>query len=148
MDERSEVAGTYLGQAQLDVGPRTDILDGGPKAEGMLLMLRAMGPQVLATDEIGQPADAEAVAEAAKAGVAVLATAHADGPEEAGRRPILARLLADDYFQRLVVLDASRGPGTVRGVFACGQPAGAEVKPCSGSWVPCLSWPVRAASVI
>ena len=111
-------------------------------------MLRAMGPQVLATDEMGQPADAEAVAEAAKAGVAVLATAHADGPEEAGRRPILAGLLANDYFQRLVVLDASRGPGTIRAVFARGQPVGAEVKPCSGPWVPCSSWQVRVASAI
>ena len=28
VDERSEIAGSYQGLAQLDVGPRTDLLDG------------------------------------------------------------------------------------------------------------------------
>ncbi|MGE5529380.1 MAG: stage III sporulation protein AA [Patescibacteria group bacterium] len=148
VDERSEVAGTYLGRPQLDVGPRTDVLDGAPKAEGISLMLRAMGPQVLATDEIGRPEDAEAVAEAAKAGVAVLATAHAGSPEEAGHRPILGRILAGGYFQRLVVLDASRGPGTVRGLYEPVRQPQTGVSACSVSWAPCASWPARAVSAV
>ena len=146
VDERSEVAGTYLGQPQLDVGPRTDVLDGAPKAEGMLLMLRAMSPSVLATDEIGRPEDAEAIAEATKAGVAVLTTAHAASPDEASRRPTLARLLAEGYFQRLVVLEGGPVPGRIRGIYEPGRRPGAEVGSCCGSWVPCASWPARAAS--
>lgn len=143
VDERSEVAGTYLGQAQLDIGPRTDVLDGAPKAEGMLLMLRAMSPTVLATDEIGRAEDVEAVAEAAKAGVAILTTAHAADPEEARQRPVLGQLLTAPFFRRLVVLDAKDGPGTVRGIY---QPESAEVNSCSVSWAPCVSWAARAAS--
>jgi len=148
VDERSEVAGTHLGRAQLDIGPRTDVLDGCPKAEGMLLMLRAMSPQVLATDEIGRTEDAEAIAEAAKAGVAVLTTAHAADAEEAGHRPILAQLLAGSYFHRLVVLDASRGPGTVRGIHEPSRGPGVEASSCCVSWVPCSSWPARAVLAI
>lgn len=146
VDERSEVAGTYLGRPQLDVGPRTDVLDGAPKSEGMLLMLRAMSPDILATDELGEPEDAAAIAEAAKAGVAVLTTAHAGSAEEAARRPVLAQLLGAGYFQRLVVLDAGRGPGTIRGIYRFEARANGGNGGCCGSWVPCSSSPARAAS--
>lgn len=37
VDERSELAACYMGIPQNDVGLRTDILDGCPKAEGMLI---------------------------------------------------------------------------------------------------------------
>jgi len=146
VDERSEVAGTYLGRPQLDVGPRTDVLDGAPKAEGMLLMLRAMSPDVLATDELGEAAEAVVVAEAAKAGVAVLATAHAGSLEEARQRPVLAELLAAGYFQRLIVLDASHGPGTVKAVYRFAPTREERDGACSGSWVPCSFWSERVAS--
>lgn len=117
VDERSEVAGCYAGVPQRDVGPRTDVLDACPKAEGMMLLIRAMSPAVVAVDEIGRPADAAAVMEALHAGVAVLATAHGDSLEEICRRPALAELLAAGAFQRVAVIGRSRGPGTVERVI-------------------------------
>ena len=45
VDERSEIAGCYLGVAQNDVGIRTDVLDCCPKAEGMMMLIRAMSPR-------------------------------------------------------------------------------------------------------
>ena len=53
VDERSEIAGTFRGMAQNDVGMRTDVLDGCPKAEGMMLLLRSMAPEIIAVDELG-----------------------------------------------------------------------------------------------
>ena len=53
VDERSEIAACFGGVAQCDLGPRTDVMDGCPKSEGMLMMLRSMSPQVLAVDEAG-----------------------------------------------------------------------------------------------
>ena len=38
-DERGEIAATWLGQPQFRVGRRTDVLDGCPKSEGMLMLL-------------------------------------------------------------------------------------------------------------
>lgn len=76
IDERSELAGAFCGIPQNDLGPRCDVLDGCPKALGLMLALRAMSPDVLITDEIGTAADMEAVSEAALCGVAVLASAH------------------------------------------------------------------------
>ena len=54
VDERSEIAGCVQGIPQHDVGPRTDVLDGCPKAEGMMMMIRSMSPDILVVDEIGR----------------------------------------------------------------------------------------------
>ena len=40
-DERHELAACRDGVPTLDVGPRTDVMDGGPKAASILHMLRA-----------------------------------------------------------------------------------------------------------
>ncbi len=117
VDERSEVAGCVRGVPQRDVGPRTDVLDGCPKAEGLMLMIRALSPQVVAVDEIGRPEDAVAVMEALHAGVAVLATAHGWNLADVRRRPALAELLKVGAFERAVILGRSRGPGTVEAVI-------------------------------
>lgn len=116
VDERSEVAGCWEGVPQRDVGPRTDVLDACPKAEGLMLLVRSLSPQVVAVDEIGRAADAEAVLEALHAGVAVLATAHGSSVEDVSRRPALAELVRSGAFDRAVVLCRSRGPGTVEAV--------------------------------
>ena len=44
VDERSEIAGCYQGNPQLDIGLHTDVLDGCPKIEGIYLLLRTMSP--------------------------------------------------------------------------------------------------------
>ena len=57
VDERSEIAGCVNGTPQLQFGPRVDVLDACPKAEGMMMMIRSMSPDVLIVDEIGREED-------------------------------------------------------------------------------------------
>jgi len=123
VDERSELAGCHAGVPQLDVGPRTDVLDGCPKAEGMMMLVRSMSPQVVVTDELGRPEDVAAVEEVINSGAAVLASVHGGSVEEAARRPALAKLLSGGLFERVVLLGRSRGPGTVEAVMT-GEEAG------------------------
>lgn len=104
-DERGEVAALWQGTPQFDVGRRTDVLDGCGKAEGLILLLRGMNPQVLAADEITHPADVKAMEEAAGCGVALLATAHAGDVDDLGRRPVYRALLEAEVFHRAVVLE-------------------------------------------
>ena len=86
VDERSEIAGTFRGMAQNDVGMRTDVLDSCPKAEGMLLLLRSMSPDVIAVDELGGEEEIRCVRQALRCGCTVLATMHAGSLLEAAGR--------------------------------------------------------------
>lgn len=101
-DERGEVAAMYNGLPQLEVGRRTDVMEGCPKAQGLMLLLRAMNPQVLAVDEITARSDVEAMMTAAGCGVTLLATAHGAGRADLERRPLYRPLLEESLFRFLV----------------------------------------------
>lgn len=112
-DERSELAGCYRGVPQLDVGCRTDVMDCCPRGQGLEMMLRSMGPQVVAADEIGRREDVRALEDVLAAGVAVLTTAHARDLAEAEQRPVLRSLLREGYFQRGIILQRQGGVPSV-----------------------------------
>lgn len=117
VDERSEIAGCVSGIPQKDIGPRTDVLDACPKAEGMMMMIRSMAPDVLITDEIGRPEDALALEEAIHAGITVLTSAHGKDVKDIMRRPVLSRLLQSGIFERYLVLSRTPRIGTIAGVY-------------------------------
>lgn len=101
-DERGEVAAMYNGLPQLEVGRRTDVAEGCPKAQGLMLLLRAMNPQVLAVDEITAPEDVRALITAAGCGVTLLATAHGEDRTDLERRSLYRPLLEEGLFRFLV----------------------------------------------
>jgi stage III sporulation protein AA len=109
VDERSELAACVKGVPRFDLGPRTDVMDGCPKAEGMMMMIRALSPEVLIVDEIGRQEDALAIREALHAGIRVIATAHGTNLDDVQRRPVLKELAEEHVFTRYVVLGRRRG---------------------------------------
>ena len=115
-DERSEIAGTYLGQSAYDLGPRTDILDGCPKAEGMMMLIRSMGPDVIVTDEIGRTEDAAAIEDAVCAGINIVASIHGSSYEEAAASRI-GDIIKNGIFSRLIFLTNNPRTGTVKEVM-------------------------------
>ncbi|GAB6156885.1 stage III sporulation protein AA [Desulfotomaculum varum] len=117
VDERSEIAGCYRGIPQQDVGPRTDVLDACPKAAGMMMLLRSMGPAVIATDEIGRREDVAALEEVLHAGVKVLTTVHGGSLAELADRPALQYLFKIKAIERFVILGRSKGVGTVEDII-------------------------------
>ena len=108
-DERGEIAALFDGVPQLDVGPRTDVMEGCPKAWGLMTLLRGMNPQVLAVDEITAPEDEAALVSAAGCGVTLLATAHGAGREDLSRRKLYRGLLEEGVFRRLVRIRREAG---------------------------------------
>ena len=107
-DERGEVAACERGVPALDVGPNTDVMDGCPKRLAIPMLVRCMGPEMVATDELGGSEDAAAVLDAARCGVKAAATAHAAGLEDALRRPGLGELIRAGAFEKILIL---KGPG-------------------------------------
>ena len=117
VDERSEIGGAYQGLAQNSLGLRTDLLDRAPKAEGMLLLIRSMSPDVIVTDEIGSRQDLEAIKEALNAGVRVITTVHGNNLREVKARPSLKGLFKANTFSRIIILSQKFGPGTVEQII-------------------------------
>jgi stage III sporulation protein AA len=117
VDERSEIAACDKGIPRFELGPRTDVLDACPKAEGMMMLIRSMSPEILVVDEIGRMEDATAIHEAVHAGIRVIATAHGLNHEDVRQRPVLKELLTEGVFSRIVVLGNREGAGTLEGVY-------------------------------
>lgn len=116
VDERSELGGTYRGYPQNDVGVRTDIIDSCRKHEGIMLLLRSMSPNVIATDEIGDEKDIKAIHEAIKAGVKIISTVHGDGISDILSKPRLRDIISEKVFERIIVLDNTNGVGTIQDI--------------------------------
>jgi stage III sporulation protein AA len=104
VDERGEIAGVCRGVPQLAVGYHTDVLDGCPKAEGMMMLLRALNPQIIAVDEITAQEDIAAIVSAAHCGVTLLSTLHATSVEELKEKPFYESMLNSRVFSRAVVI--------------------------------------------
>ncbi|MDT8901058.1 stage III sporulation protein AA [Anaeroselena agilis] len=120
VDERSELAACRDGVPTADLGPRIDVLDGCPKAVGMLMLIRSMAPQVIITDELGREADAAAVLEAGRAGVAVIASAHGKDVADIAARPFVGELIAGRVFDRYIVLGDKPAVGVIQEIAAGG----------------------------
>lgn len=118
IDERSEVAACEHGVPTVDLGPRADVLDACPKASGMLMLIRSMGPDVIVTDELGRLEDALAIQEAIHAGVSVIATVHGKDNQEIKKRPYIGDLVEKQYFDRYIVLSNIPKIGTVKEISA------------------------------
>ena len=114
VDERSEIAGSFRGVPGNDVGMRTDVLDGCPKAEGMMMLIRSMSPKVIAVDEIGSSDELAALMTAMHCGCVLLATVHGSSMEELRKKPVLKDMMELKMFERYVVLDCGKKPGCVK----------------------------------
>lgn len=121
-DERGELAALWEGVPQFDVGGRTDVLEGCPKAQGLLMLLRGMNPQVICCDEITDPADCAALAQCGNCGVKLLCTAHARDRGDLLRKPLYRGLLEKGLFEKIVVLNRWTTPRyQVEGAPLCGE---------------------------
>lgn len=117
VDERSELAGCYQGVPQNDLGMRTDILDGCPKAEGMQMLIRSMSPAVVAVDELGKEEDFKAVESVIHCGCKLIATAHGNSLEDVLNQPFFYKLVRERIFERYILLGKGERAGIVQGIF-------------------------------
>lgn len=116
IDERNEIAACSMGLPKNDIGIRTDVLDGCPKAEGIQIMVRSMSPEIIATDEIGRSEDAGAVLDAINAGVKIITTIHGSNIEDFLRKPTLEKL-HENLFERYIIMSRKQGVGTIDAVL-------------------------------
>ncbi|HHX62071.1 MAG TPA: stage III sporulation protein AA [Epulopiscium sp.] len=117
VDERSEIAGCYKGVPQNSIGPRTDVLDGCTKVDGMLMLLRSMSPDLIAVDEIGKKEDLFAIEEVLNAGVKIVCTVHGSTLKDIMSKPVLKQMIEKHFFERIICISARKGPGTIETIL-------------------------------
>lgn len=99
VDERGELFPEAFSET-----PRTDVLTGCPKASGIETLLRCMGPEYIAVDEITAEEDTEALLRAHGSGINLLATAHAGSLEDFFGRMTYRKLIEHNVFKKALVL--------------------------------------------
>lgn len=109
VDERGEIFPSGFVR-----GDRMDVLTGVPKAGGVEMVLRTMGPEWIAVDEITAEEDCRSLLQAQGCGVRLLATAHAGSLDEFRVRPIYKALLDNHVFDYLLILHSDKSYGTER----------------------------------
>ncbi len=117
VDERSEIAGSYLGIPQNDIGIRTDVMDACPKREGMMMLIRSMAPDILAVDELGSEEDVEAMHKAVRCGCRMLATIHGFSLEEVARKSYMKTVMEERLFDRYLLLGKKNNMCIVTGIY-------------------------------
>ncbi len=111
VDERGEIFPTA---ADFLKGENTDVISGCGKAQGVEMVLRVMSPQCIAVDEITAAEDCDALIQAGKCGVTMLATIHASSASDLRSRPIYDKLLSSGLFERMVILQMDKSWRTER----------------------------------
>lgn len=104
VDEREEIFPSFRGVSCFSTGKRTDILTGCKKSVGIETVLRCMGPQTIAVDEITAQEDCDALMRAGWCGVHLLATAHAENLEALYKRKVYAPIVESHLFDVLLAL--------------------------------------------
>ena len=117
VDERSEIGGAYQGVPQNDLGIRTDLLDCCPKAEGMMMLIRSMSPEVVAVDEIGDYGDIKAIESVLNCGCRLIATVHGSSVEDIEKKPLLQKMVKEHVFDLYIILNVKKKIGSVWGIF-------------------------------
>lgn len=117
VDERSELGACYRGIPQNNLGTRTDILDGCPKGEGMMMLVRSMSPQVIVVDEIGIEEDIYAINYVIRCGCKIIASIHGTSLEDVRRKPVMQELIEKQVFERYIVLGNNPEIGSIQGVY-------------------------------
>ena len=107
-------------RGELDCGINskfTDKIAFSSKKVGFENGIRALSPDIIVTDEIGQEEDIDAIIYAAMCGVKILASTHADSMETFCKKPLFEKLIKEKIFTRYVLLSKRNGPGTLEGVY-------------------------------
>lgn len=103
VDERGE-----LFPEKMRRGKRMDVLSGCRKSDGIEMVLRSMGPDIIGVDEITSQSDCESLIRVGWCGVRIFATAHASSVSDLQHRPIYRRLYDCGLFDHLLVMNRDK----------------------------------------
>lgn len=114
-DERNEICACNKDYS-LDTGAFTDIIRYADKRDSLVCAMRSMRPDLIITDEVVSPEEADAIAACVRGGITVIASAHCKDLESLLTSPVFARVLQEKVFEYYIVL-SSAGVGNLSGIY-------------------------------
>jgi len=117
VDERKEIASLHCGVSELEVGDKTDVLEGINKSDGVNMLVRAMSPEVIITDEIGKKEDIYALENSVLSGVKVISSAHGKSMQDILKKDNFASLIKKRIFNRYIFLSIKDGKRYVKEIY-------------------------------
>ena len=106
IDERCEIAPVSEGIYSHDVGVNTDVLSGFKKADGIMMALRCLSPQLIVCDEIGTNDECEAIRSGINSGVNFVLSIHASKRHELENKIQFKTLIDNGFCTDVVVLSS------------------------------------------
>lgn len=113
LDERGELDLGNNGS----IGNFSDKISFARKTIGFENGIRALSPNIIVTDELGQKEDVDAVMYAVNSGVKIIASVHSENIESFAKKPNFEELIINKVFKRYVLLSMRNGPGTIEGIY-------------------------------
>lgn len=108
VDEREEIFPCAQNVFCFPIGAHTDVLSGCKKAQGIETVLRSMGPDTIAVDEITAQEDCKALMHAGWCGVKLLATAHAGSRKDLYNRSVYRPIVESKLFETLLIMQPDK----------------------------------------
>lgn len=108
VDEKSELFPFDERGCRFHAGMRTDVMTGCSKEQGIDAVLRNMGPEKIAVDEITAPEDCNALLHAGWCGVQLFATAHAADLNDLFSRKIYRPLVKSGIFETVAIIQPNK----------------------------------------
>lgn len=104
VDEKEEIFPFENNSFVFPPGPRTDVVSGCSKGQGIGCLLRNMGPHSIAVDEITAAEDCDSLLQAGRCGVDLVATAHAGSKQDLFNRMVYRPIIQSQIFDYLLIL--------------------------------------------
>ncbi len=104
VDERGEIAASYRGIPQNDVGIRTDVIGNVNKSKGIEMLIRTMAPEVIACDEIGLKDDVDAIRKTFVSGVKGIFTMHGKNLEDIKNNKEISELIESKRIEKIIFI--------------------------------------------
>lgn len=104
IDERGEIAATYKGVPQNDIGVRTDVIGNVSKSLAIEMLIRSMAPEVIACDEIGGLEDIKAINKAMLCGVKGIFTMHGKDMDDIKKNKEVYSLVQNKEIEKIIFI--------------------------------------------
>ncbi|MDR0739049.1 MAG: Flp pilus assembly complex ATPase component TadA [Oscillospiraceae bacterium] len=121
VDERREIAGSFLNKKwSYNIG-FSDVLSNIPKSKGMFLAIRSLSPEILICDEISSKEDTYTVIQALNSGANLITSIHAGNFAELTKKEGVEDLLKTGAFKNIVLLKGRENPCKVKKILTVGE---------------------------